>query len=80
MLCQPFSYSEVRFVVFDMSPYKALSPDAFQPIFYQQLWDCVDQDLAKVALDYLNNGILSKQLNQTLLVLIPKIEAPENMK
>lgn len=79
MLCNPFGKKEVRDAVFGMGPYKAPGPNGFQPLFYQQLQDTVGNDLVNVV-ECLNKGILPKELNQTLLVLIPKIEARKTMK
>lgn len=40
----------------------------------------MEKDLVEVALNCLNNGVQPKELNQTLVVLISKITALENMK
>lgn len=63
----------------DMGPLKAPGPDWYQPLFYQKLWHIEGVYVIKVALKCLNEGVLPKELNQTLIVLIPKVEFPETI-
>lgn len=63
-----------------MSPCKAPNADGFQPIFFQKCWHIVGTNVLKVALNYLNEEILPKELNETLIVFILKMPAPEHLK
>lgn len=36
---------DVKQSLFDMGPYKPLSPDGFQPVFFQNQWEATGQDL-----------------------------------
>lgn len=63
-----------------MGPYKALGPDGYQPVFYQKLWRIFGHDLISVVLNCLNVGFLPRDLNNTLLVLIPKVASPKTIK
>lgn len=38
-LSKPFTREEVVVAVKSMGKYKALGPDGFQPVFYQQCWE-----------------------------------------
>lgn len=62
-----------------MSPLKAPGPDGFQPIFFQHFWNIVGANVIKVALNCLNEGILPKEVNKTLIVLIPKVSTLEHL-
>nr|KYP52498.1 hypothetical protein KK1_025618 [Cajanus cajan] len=45
VLLRLVSLEEVRSIVFSMSPYKALGPNGFQPIFYMTYWEIVGQEV-----------------------------------
>lgn len=63
-----------------MSPYKALRSDGYQPLFYQKFWDIVGAGTTSAELKCSNNELLPSEMNQSLLVLIPKVDRPENIK
>ena len=60
-----------------MGKFKAPCPDGFQPVFYQQNWDVVGTSVNRFVLDFFTTGILPKETNDSLLVLIAKVEKPE---
>lgn len=74
-MSKPLTNLEVRKALFDMNPSKAPEPDGFQSLFYQRFWDTVRPDVTNVVLDSMNNQILPLELNETSLVLIPKLES-----
>lgn len=77
-LNRSFSAEDVRRAIFDMSPYKAPGIDGFQPIFFQRMWHVVGPEVVITVLRCLNEGVLPKALNETLIVLVPKVPAPES--
>ncbi|KAF7842590.1 putative RNA-directed DNA polymerase [Senna tora] len=54
----PFTMDEVKEACFGMHPTKAPGTDGFPSLFYQKYWDTVGEDIARMALDFLNNGML----------------------
>lgn len=60
--------------MFDMQPYKAPDPNGFQPLFYQKLWSKVGNEVASEVLKCLNQRVLPPELNETFIVLIPKVD------
>lgn len=78
-LRKPFCGNDIKSAIFSMSSYKAPRPDGFQPIFFQKFWNVVGADVIKVALKCLNEGVLPKKLNKTLIVLIPKVPTLETL-
>ncbi|GKF14751.1 retrovirus-related pol polyprotein LINE-1, partial [Tanacetum coccineum] len=56
-----------------MGSYKAPGPDRFQAIFFQRYWDTVQESFCEAALKILRCQEIPDGLNQTFLVLIPKL-------
>ncbi|CAM8974659.1 unnamed protein product [Rhodiola kirilowii] len=73
-LTEPYSESEVRCALFQMHPTKAPGLDGFSAMFYQKFWGVVREDLTKEVLRFLNEGILDNSLNETVIILVPKIK------
>ncbi|CAN0866692.1 Transposon TX1 uncharacterized 149 kDa protein [Linum grandiflorum] len=64
----------------DTHPDKAPGPNGFNPGFYQQLWDEIGDDVVHAYMQWLQQGGLPKDVQQTTTVLIPKVQSPESMK
>jgi len=60
-----------------MSAFKAFGPDGCQAFFYQKYWDLIGNQLIHMALRALEGHSLPKEINDTFLVLIPKVENPQ---
>ncbi|XVF74117.1 hypothetical protein PTKIN_Ptkin13bG0034500 [Pterospermum kingtungense] len=75
----PFVIGDIRRALFDMSPFKAPGPDGFQANFYQRLWSVVGTTLWEFAREFYRTGVLQEGVNDTYLVLIPKVSSPERV-
>ncbi|KAL2240842.1 UNVERIFIED_CONTAM: Transposon TX1 uncharacterized protein [Sesamum indicum] len=75
-LLSPFSPEEVKIAVFDIVEDKAPGPDGFSSGFYKVAWPVVGTETTKAVLDFVTTEKLLKQVNSTLLALIPKIHTP----
>lgn len=64
-------------VLSSMAPYKAPSLDGFQATFYQKTWDVMGDDIFNFVFSILYGTPIPRKLNETLLVLIPKVSHPE---
>ncbi|KAL2252837.1 UNVERIFIED_CONTAM: Transposon TX1 uncharacterized protein [Sesamum indicum] len=71
-LLSPFSPEEVKLAVFDIAEDKASGPDGYSSGFYKAAWPVVGADVTRAVLDFFSTGRLLKQVNFTLLALIPK--------
>lgn len=76
----PFTKEDIKKAVFDMAPYKAPGPDGFHACFYQNSWNVVGDTITNLAQNFFATGTMEKHLNDTSIVLIPKVSCPENIK
>ncbi|KAL2230743.1 UNVERIFIED_CONTAM: Transposon TX1 uncharacterized protein [Sesamum indicum] len=75
-LLSPFSPEEVKLAVFDIAEDKAPGPDGYSSGFYKAAWPVVGAEVTRAVLDFFSTGRLLKQVNSTLLALIPKVHTP----
>lgn len=78
-LAKPISKEEVHTALFEMSPSKAMGKDVFNTFFYQNNWDTIGDSVWELISKAFETGIFPTEINATLLVLIPKIDSPENL-
>ena len=78
-LNRQFIAVEVVGAVKSMGKFKAPGPDGFQPVFYQDCWEVVGESVLKFVLDFFNTGVLPRDTNNALLVLIAKVVKPEKI-
>ncbi|KAL2224828.1 UNVERIFIED_CONTAM: hypothetical protein Sindi_2936600 [Sesamum indicum] len=71
-LLEPFTPADVKQAVFDIAEDKAPGPDGYSSGFFKAAWPIVGQEVSSAVLDFFSTGRLLKQINTTLLVLIPK--------
>ena len=79
ILTRPYQAEEVKAAIFQMSPTKSPGPDGMPPLFYQNLWSVVGDDVINCVLNYLNGGLFIESINYTYIVLIPKTKNPSEM-
>ncbi|CAN1760445.1 Transposon TX1 uncharacterized 149 kDa protein [Linum perenne] len=63
-----------------MDPNKSRGPDGFNPGFYQAFWHVIGDDLFHACSMWLNEGSLPELAQLTNIILIPKVDVPEDMK
>ncbi|KAL2235406.1 UNVERIFIED_CONTAM: putative mitochondrial protein [Sesamum indicum] len=71
-LIEPFSAEDVKKAVFDIGEDRAPGPDGYSSGFYKKAWPVVGQEITKAVLDFFSTGKLLKQINSTILTVIPK--------
>lgn len=80
LLSADVTNEEIRAAAFDMGAFKAPGPDGLQAFFYQEYWSVVGQSVCDLVRDIFNNPTQVASLNETNLVLIPKVDQPEVIK
>lgn len=76
MLNAPYNQEEVKIALFQMFPIKALGPDGYPVYFFQHHWEICGDDVIKVVLKIVEGTRSPECINETILVLIPKVKKP----
>ncbi|GKA71110.1 SPX and EXS domain-containing protein [Tanacetum coccineum] len=72
MVCEVFD-KEVRDAIFSMGDNKAPGPDGYSAAFFKEVWDIITVDVIKAIKEFFTNEVLLKELNHTIIALIPKL-------
>jgi hypothetical protein len=78
-LCRIPTPQEIKKALFDMPTLKAPGPDGFPVLFYEKYWDIVGNNVIKVVLNFFQDGRLLPEVNNSSIVLIPKIPNPTSV-
>ncbi|GJS13489.1 putative RNA-directed DNA polymerase, eukaryota, reverse transcriptase zinc-binding domain protein, partial [Tanacetum coccineum] len=70
------SNQEVKEAIFSMGNDKSPGPDGYTVAFFKEAWDVVSNDVTKAVKEFFTNGTLLKEVNHTIIALIPKIASP----
>ena len=70
-LLADFDAQEIKDVIFSMHRDKSPGPDGMNPGFFQSYWDVVGEHVTKACLEVLKYKSLSKEWNETWIMLIP---------
>nr|GEY91054.1 hypothetical protein [Tanacetum cinerariifolium] len=70
------SRQEVKKALFLMGDDKAPGPDGFTVAFFKEAWDIVANDVTDAICEFFMNGKILKELNHTIIALIPKVKSP----
>ncbi|KAK0571729.1 hypothetical protein LWI29_020657 [Acer saccharum] len=71
---------EIHEVCFSLHPNKAPGPNGFNAHFFKKTWDIVGEDVINAIQEFFRSGHLLKELNATILALVPKVPKPSKMK
>ncbi|KAL2235696.1 UNVERIFIED_CONTAM: hypothetical protein Sindi_1301800 [Sesamum indicum] len=75
-LLLPVSSNNVKQAVFDIAEDKAPGPDGYSSGFFKAAWPMVGEEVTRAILNFFSTGKLLKQINSTILALIPKMRLP----
>jgi hypothetical protein len=79
-LCKPFSAEEISDAMFQIGTLKAPGPDRLPGRFFQRNWLTLKEDVITAVNLFLETGHMPEGVNDTCVVLIPKINHPESVK
>jgi hypothetical protein len=78
-LIVPIEEKEVKTALFQMFLTKAPGPDGFPAHFFQRHWDLCGEEVTQVVLRLLKGEDDPAMINETMIVLIPKVENAEDL-
>ncbi|KAL6225204.1 hypothetical protein ACLB2K_004055 [Fragaria x ananassa] len=78
-LSMPLGEEEIKAAAFEMGANKAPGPDGFHGIFYQKFWGIINSTINNTAKEFFATNEILADLNQTNIVLIPKVPCPEKV-
>uniref|UniRef100_A0A803PTE5 Reverse transcriptase domain-containing protein n=1 Tax=Cannabis sativa TaxID=3483 RepID=A0A803PTE5_CANSA len=76
ILMAAYTMDEVKEAVFSIPATKAPGPDRYNSSFYQDNWELVKNDIFEAVTSFLHTGQLLKELNSTIIKLVPKRKCP----
>lgn len=80
MIEREVSKSDIFNVVNHMGAFKAPGPDGLQAAFFQSQWQVVGDSLCSLVLEIFRNHEKVRDINQTLITLIPKVDNVSNIR
>ena len=79
-LMRDFTKEDVKAVVFSIPGNKSPGPDGFSSFFYQDNWSTIGDSVTKAVLEFLHTGHILKEINSTIITLVPKVKCPNTVK
>jgi hypothetical protein len=79
-LCKAFTDDEIGTALFQIGPLKAPGPDGFPARFFQRNWATLKEDVIKAVKLFFGERRMLDGVNDTAIVLIPKVQNPETLK
>nr|GEX04204.1 RNA-directed DNA polymerase, eukaryota, reverse transcriptase zinc-binding domain protein [Tanacetum cinerariifolium] len=65
---------EIRDAMFSFADNKASGPDGYTFAFFKEAWGIISADICRAIREFFTNGILLKELNHTIIALIPELK------
>lgn len=79
-MVRPVSMEEIKEVLFGFNDNKAPGPDGFNSRFFKRAWNVIGEEISKAIMNFFETGQLIKQVNSTIISMIPKVEVPKHAK
>jgi hypothetical protein len=79
-LCRDFTKEEISDALFQIGPLKAPGTDGFPTRFFQRNWDTLKAEVINGVKLFFLTGNMPDGVNDTAIVLIPKVDFPETLK
>jgi hypothetical protein len=73
------SEKEVHDALFQMGPTKSPGPDGLPALFFQRHWAVLKNEVVAAVREFLAGKGCPPDLNDTVIVLIPKVNSPESL-
>ncbi|KAJ1376439.1 Endonuclease/exonuclease/phosphatase superfamily [Sesbania bispinosa] len=77
-LTQPVSEQEIKMAIEDLGSLKSPGPDGLNGQFFRTHWESIKTEVTQAIHTFFQTTLLPPDMNETLLVLIPKVDKPES--
>ncbi|GJY87289.1 RNA-directed DNA polymerase, eukaryota, reverse transcriptase zinc-binding domain protein, partial [Tanacetum coccineum] len=68
---------EIKSVMFSIDDYKSPGPDGYTTCFFKKAWSVRGNDVCLAIKEFFNSRKLLREINSTLITLIPKVHHPK---
>nr|GFC28340.1 hypothetical protein [Tanacetum cinerariifolium] len=75
-LIEDVSLKEIKDALFDIGDNKSPGPDGFSSVFFKKSWNIIGEDFYKAVKEFFKSGKMLKDINSTVISLIPKTQSP----
>lgn len=75
----PVEAEEMKRTMFSLNSNKAPGPDGYSAHFFKSAWEIVSQDVIEAIKSFFASGKLLREVNSTIMVLVPKVPNPTVM-
>jgi hypothetical protein len=79
-LTRDFTDREIGDALFQIGPLKAPGVDGFPARFFQRNWGILKDEIIAAVKKFFQEGVMPSEINETVIVLIPKNNDPETLK
>ena len=79
-LALPVTEEEIRKALYSIGVDKAPGPDGYSSLFFKQAWDTMGADFTTAILKFFSLGQILKQINHSVIALIPKSKDVDKVK
>lgn len=79
LLSLPVEAEEMKRTMFSLNSNKAPGPDGYSAHFFKSAWEIVSQDVIEAVKSFFASGKLLREVNSTIMVLVPKVPNPTVM-
>lgn len=79
MLLCPITRDEIQKALFSIPGDKSPRPNGFGTHFFTDGWNTMRKDIIDALKDFFNSDNLLKEINITMLTLIPKVKCPSHV-
>ena len=73
------THEEIKNAMFSIDDSKAPSPDGFSSLFFKVAWSIIGSDVSEAVVSFFNSGSLLREINCTIIALVPKVPNPGSM-